>query len=189
MRRYLKKCRLYVYNKKHQTQIDSIYANLNALYGRHVHIASGTIVEDSVSIGDYSYVNTNSRIENCIIGKFCSISSGVYISPIEHKYQFITTHPITDKVDSSRFSRKSVKIGNDVLIGLNAIILEGISIGNGAVVGAGAIVTHDIRPYEIVGGIPARHIKFRFSEEKISFLQNLAWWDWDKEKIDRNLEF
>ncbi len=152
VRKILKKYKLYVYNKKHQTRIESMNASLSAFYGKNVLIGSGTTVEDSVSIGDYSYVNNNSYIENCRIGKFCSISSGVYISPMEHNYQFITTHPITDIADSSRFHRNPVIIGNDVLISLNAIILEGVTIGNGAVIGAGAVVTHDVLPYEICGG-------------------------------------
>lgn len=190
MEKYLKKCKLYIYNKRNDTQIESLTASLKATYGKQVRIAPGTTVEDSVSIGDYSYVNSNSYIENCVIGKFCSISSGVSISPIEHNYQFITTHPITDKMDRSRFNRTPVIIGNDVLISHNAIILEGAkTIGNGAVIGAGAVVTHDVLPYEVVGGIPASHIKFRFSSEKILYLQKLSWWDWDIQKIINNLEF
>ena len=135
-------------------------------------------------------VNVNSYIENCTIGKFCSISSGVFISPIEHNHQFITTHPITDKIDPSRFIRIPIIIGNDVLISHNVTILQKVSsIGNGAIIAAGAVVTHDVLPYEIVGGVPAKHIKFRFPPEKISYLQNLSWWDWDIEKIKNNLEF
>lgn len=154
--RCLKTCfknfQLYNYNRTHQTKIESLSASLKASYGKFVAIASGTTVEDSVSIGDYSYINHNSYAENCIIGKFCSISSNVHISPIEHSLQFFTTHTITDQVDRSRFHRNPVVIGNDVWIGVHVVILEGVSIGDGAVIGAGAVVTHDILPYEIVGG-------------------------------------
>lgn len=188
-KKYLKQFQLYRYNHTHETKIESLEASLKASYGKHINIAPNTTIEDSVSIGDYSYINSYSYVENCIIGKFCSISSGVHISPMEHQLHFITTHPITDKIDTSRYQRNPVVIGNDVLICLNVTILEGISIGNGAVIGAGAIVTHDVLPYEIVGGIPAKHLRFRFSKEKIDFLQNLSWWDWDIETINRNLEF
>ena len=188
-KKLIKQFQLYKYNEKNQTQIESLSASLKASYGKHVNIAPNTTVEDSVSIGDFSYINTNSYVENCIIGKFCSISSGVHISPIEHQLGFITTHPITDKIDTSRYHRNPVVIGNDVLICLNVTILEGISIGNGAVIGAGAVVTRNVLPYEVVGGIPAKHIKFRFSNETIEYLQNLSWWDWDIEKINNNLEF
>ncbi|WHY33849.1 CatB-related O-acetyltransferase [Cytobacillus firmus] len=151
-------------------------------------IADKTVVEDNVIIGDYSYVNSGSYIENCVIGKFCSISSGVYICPYEHNHQMRTTHPIIryGKTDSPRMP---VVIGNDVLISLNAVILEGVKIGDGAVIGAGAVVTKDVKSYEIVGGIPAKHIKFRFSSSDIEYLQSLKWWDWDIEKIKNNLDF
>ncbi|TCI49918.1 CatB-related O-acetyltransferase [Exiguobacterium sp. SH5S13] len=144
-----------------------------------------TVVKSNVEIGDYSYVNRSSYIENCTIGKFCSISSGVYISPFEHDYGLITTHPIV----SSQLTRKRVEIGNDVLISLNVVILEGVKIGNGAVIGAGAVVTKDVKPYEIVGGVPAKHIKYRFSSEEINCLEDLRWWEWNSTKIKKNLKF
>lgn len=114
-------------------------------------VEKGTIISDDVKIGDFSYVNAYSSLENCEIGKFCSISSGVYISPAEHNLKCVTTHPIV-KVNNDQIVRKKTIIGNDVLISLNVIILEGIQIGNGAVIAAGAVVTRDVEPYEVVGG-------------------------------------
>ena len=76
-----------------------------------------------------------------------------------------------------------------MLISLNAIILEGVTIGDGAVVGAGAVVTKDVMPYEIVGGVPARHIKYRFNKDEIKAIRDLEWWNWDIEKIKNNKEF
>lgn len=179
---------LYFYNKKHSTKIYSLSASVKAKYGLNVLISDTTVVEDNVKIGNNSYVNRGSYIENCTIGNFCSISSGVYISPFEHDHKLRTTHPIV-RLNQASLSRPKVYIGNDVLISLNAVILEGVRIGNGAVIGAGAVVTKDVKPYEIVGGVPAKHIKYRFSPEEIDHLEELKWWDWDIEKIKRNIDF
>lgn len=143
-----KNIKMKYYNKVHNTQIKSIYASLDAFYGTNVLVDKGTRIAKDVSIDDYSYVNTNSSLENCNVGKFCSISSGVYVSPYNHNLSGITTHPVGDY----KRDRKLTIIGNDVLISLNAIIMEGVHIGNGAVIGAGAIVTHDVGPYEVWGG-------------------------------------
>lgn len=77
-------------------------------------------------------------------------------------------------------------IGNDVWIDMNAIVMRGVKIGDGAVIAAGAVVTKDVAPYSIVGGNPAKLIKYRFTEEVIGKLLEIKWWDWDEEKIRRN---
>lgn len=106
-------------------------------------------------------MNHDSFIQNFSIGKFCSISSGVNISPYNHNLSGLTTHPIGDYEKQ----KKRIFIGNDVLISLNVTIMEGIHIGDGAVIGAGAIVTHDVGNYEIWGGVPARFIRYRVQEK------------------------
>ena len=80
-----------------------------------------------------------------------------------------------------------IEIGSDVWIGTNAVILSGVRIGDGAVVGAGAIVTKDVEPYEIVGGVPARHICYRFSKEMIVSFLRIKWWNWSLSKIEENI--
>ncbi len=165
----LKKIYLRYYNIKNHTRILSTDASIYASYGTGVLIDYGTIVNSNVSIGDYSYVNKHSSIENCSIGKYCSISSGVYICPFEHDLSAISTHPLFE--NKERVCRKQVRVGNDVLISLNAIVLEGVRIGDGAVIAAGAVVTKDVQPYEIVGGVPAKHIRYRCSSEIISQLE------------------
>lgn len=184
----IKQTMLMVYNISHSTKLHSIYASTKATYGKSVLISERTNITDNVAIGDYSYVNAGSYVENCIIGKFCSISSGVYICPFEHDYKMKTTHPVV-RWGMQALPRPQVIIGNDVLISLNAIILEGITIGDGAVIGAGAVVTKDVKPYEIVGGVPAKHIKYRFSDEQISKMLELKWWDWDIQQIQKNIGF
>lgn len=180
----LKKSYLWIYNHRNHTSIKSINASVNAAYGPGVLIDKNTIVESDVSIGDYSYVNKNSSVENCEIGKYCSISSGVFICPFEHDLESISTHPLFESRETRPKRRKKVVIGNDVLISLNAIILEGVHIGNGAVIAAGAVVTKDVQPYEIVGGIPAKHIGYRCSEKTIEYLNEYQWWNLGREVID-----
>ena len=146
----VRKIKYLFYNRQNKTDIHSIKASLRAKYGERVHIAGNVVVTDDVEIGDYSYVNRDSSIENCIIGKYCSISSGVWICPYEHPLYTRTTHPVI--CNTIHVKRDPVIIGNDVLISLNAIILSGVKIGDGAVIGAGAVVTRDVLPYSVVGG-------------------------------------
>lgn len=180
-----KKMLIRQYNTKHKTNIRSVYASLSAKYGRDVRIEKDTRIASDVVIGDYSYVNDHSSIENAEIGKFCSISSGVYISPYNHNLRGITTHPVGDV----NRKRQKVNIGNDVLISLNVTVVEGIHIDDGAVIGAGAVVTHDIGKYEVWGGVPARFIKYRISNDDVRHkLAELQWWDMPDEERNRIIE-
>lgn len=79
-------------------------------------------------------------------------------------------------------------IGNDVWIGYEAVILAGVAIGDGAIIGSRAVVTKDVLPYTIVGGVPAKSIRKRFSDEVIQKLQETKWWDWPKERIAKSIE-
>ena len=148
-------------------------------------------------IGEYTYgvpyvLNSSDRY-HLVIGKFCSIAPDVLIMiDGNHRTEFITTYPLDYYVEGiernpENYSLKGdVKIGNDVWIGQRAILLPGVTVGDGAVIGAGSVVSKDVGDYEIVGGNPARHIRFRFSEEEIRLLKNIRWWDWPVEKIRRN---
>jgi acetyltransferase-like isoleucine patch superfamily enzyme len=140
------------------------------------------------SIGKHTYIQKSSTVVNAEVGKFCSIASFVSIGPGVHKIDGVTTHPAfylkntpllltfsdTDIFESS----KRTIIGNDVWIGEKAIILDGVSIGNGAVIASGAVVHKDVPPYAIFGGVPAKLIRYRFSEEIILKLLQSEWWDW-----------
>jgi len=84
-------------------------------------------------------------------------------------------------------NKGDIVVGNDVWIGYEAVILSGVTVGDGAVIGARAVVTKDVPPYTIVGGVPAKPIIKRFSEESIKKLQSIRWWDWPKEKISENI--
>lgn len=145
------------------------------------------------TIGRGSYVGRNAAISMTDIGRFCSIGPnlvcgwgihplhGISTSPCfysTHKSARKTYSPV-DKVEE----RKKITIGNDVFIGMNVSILDGVTIGNGAVIGAGAVVNRDIPPYAIAVGVPARVVKYRFSPEVITKLEEIKWWDWDDNKL------
>jgi len=130
------------------------------------------------------------------VGCFCSIASGVKIFlGGNHRTDWITTYPFSVLRESAKHvkghpaSRGDVIIGHDVWIGDDAVILSGVRIGNGAVIGASAVVTHDVPPYSIVAGNPAKVVRIRFREEDISILQSLEWWSWDDAKISAAIPF
>ncbi len=140
-------------------------------------------------LGDFSYVARNSQIYNTKVGKFTCIGPNVNTGMGAHpSSEFVSSHPLFYStlgqssglviVEKNLFDEfPTTEIGNDVWIGNNVTIKYGIKIGNGAIIGSGAVVTKDIEPYSIVGGIPAKIIKYRFTKEKIEFLQNFKWWD------------
>lgn len=149
-------------------------------------------------IGRHSYTGSNTKIIRAEVGSFASISWNVSIGGANHDYTRMTTHAfLYNDVDClrpegmppvyDRFKETCV-IGHDVWIGTGAIILRNVTIGTGAVVAAGAVVTADVPPYAIVAGVPAKILKYRFSEERIAELQEMGWWDWPDEKIRENIE-
>lgn len=149
------------------------------------------------SIGDYTYLSKNVSIMNTSIGKFCSIGQGVNICLGRHPSStFVSTHPAffsTNKQNGMTFADQeyfsemgSTIIGNDVWIGSDAIILDDITIGDGAIIGAGAVVTKNVPPYAIVVGVPAKTIKYRFSQAEILFLENFKWWNKSEEWLQAN---
>lgn len=128
------------------------------------------------------------------IGSFCSISSGVQIYlGGNHRSDWVTTSPLNVFFEQKEnFQHEQTKgdvvIGNDVWICGNATILSGVTIGHGAVIGNGALVSCDVAPYSIVAGNPARHIRYRFSEDEIEQLLSIAWWDWPESILRKHLD-
>lgn len=152
-------------------------------------INSGCSVHNS-TIGRYSYMGYNCEIINTEIGSFCSLASGIHIGLAEHPIEWVSTSPVFQDVANSSIRKRLARnvvpkgkrtiIGHDVWIGTNAIIKKGISVGTGAVIASGAVVTKDVPPYAIVGGCPARLIRYRFKEEMVQELLNTKWWDLDE---------
>ena len=121
------------------------------------------------------------------IGRYCQFGPYAAINTNSHPTEYLTTYINKRLLTGAMYAHKTSKkvvIGNDVWIGKNAIILGGVTIGNGAIVAAGSVVTKDVDPYHIAAGVPARQIKKRFSDEIISELMELEWWNLDKSDID-----
>ena len=146
-----------------------------------------------VQLGDYSYIAKNSSVSNCVIGKFCSIGPNFCCGLGLHPTNGISTAPmfystakqngITLCTENKVEEAKLTSIGNDVFIGANVTVLDGVHIGDGAIIGAGAVVTKDIPPYAIAAGVPARVFKYRFNLETIEKLLERKWWNDPDEKL------
>ena len=152
---------------------------------------------NEVTLGDFTYIAGNTNISKTTIGKFCSIGPDCKIGLGKHPTKdFVSTHPVffsTLKQAQVTFADRNyfdefayIIIGNDVWLGANVIVVDGVKIGDGAVVAAGSVVTKDIPPYAIVGGVPAKIIKYRFEKEEIEKLLQLKWWDMDVEYLKEN---
>ncbi|WP_158974674.1 CatB-related O-acetyltransferase [Cellulophaga sp. L1A9] len=152
------------------------------------------VVINHASIGTFTYINYGSLIQHAEIGNFCSISHGVRIGLGAHPTNLISTSPLFYKVQNA-FNYKlidkdvefkqnqKITIGHDVWIGAESLIMDGVTIGHGVVVAAGAVVTKNVPAYAIVGGVPAKIIRYRFNNEKINMLLNSEWWNMDLKDI------
>ena len=166
-------------------------------------IAKNAVVSRAY-IGRNTYINPDSDLTNCKIGRFCSIGPGISVIADSHPSSvFVSTSPSffsTNRQNGQTFVTKNkfedrlsvdgydIVIGNDVWVGTKAMIKGGITIGDGAIVAMGAVVTKDVPPYAIVGGVPAKIIKFRFTEEQIAKLLDIQWWnqsdEWLRSHVD-----
>lgn len=169
-----------------------------------------------ITVGDYTiyndFVNDPTEFEKnnvlyhypingdkLAIGKFCSIACGAkfIFTSANHSLNSLSTYtfPIffeeweleKGDITSAWENKGDIVIGNDVWIGYEAVIMSGVTIGDGAIIGTRAVVTKDVTPYTIVGGVPAKPIRKRFSEEVIAELLELRWWNWPEERIRRNI--
>lgn len=174
-----------------------------AFYDNQTNISEKTRIQRFVvlrkcTLGNYSYIGYKSNIYHAEIGKFCSISKEVCIGLPSHPINFLSTSPIfVNRINGTGYSwtnqdlfdpmPKKVMIGHDVWIGMKSTIMGGVHVGNGAVIAAHSVVTRDVPPYAIVGGVPAKIIKYRFSEGIIARLLQSEWWnhpdDFLKKKI------
>jgi len=166
-------------------------------FGKNVNIYPSCTLNGYCHIGDYTTINRSTWIRNADIGKFTSIANECIINPENHNidkaistygliYQFEGVNA-SEKNNLEHHEDKRVVIGNDVWIGLRSVILSGVKIGDGAVIAANAVVTKDVEDYAVVGGVPAKLIKYRFEKSVINKLMKIKWWDWEKDKIIENI--
>lgn len=172
-----------------------------------------TIDNPNIIIGDYTYYDDPEDSENfernvlyhfpfigdkLIIGKFCALARGVkfIMNGANHKISGISTYPfyifgqgwenVMPAAEELPY-KGDTEIGNDVWIGYEALFMPGVKIGHGAIISSRSVVTGDVPAYAIVGGNPAKVIRYRFDAETIAKLEDIAWWNWPVEKISRNL--
>ncbi len=170
------------------------------------------IKNPQIIVGDYTYYDDPDDVYNfeknvlylfefiqdkLIIGKFCQIATGTrfIMNGANHPLDGVSTYPFKvfgkswQDASLTPVTKGDTVIGHDVWIGNSVTFMPGVQVGDGAIIATGSIVTKDVEPYSIVGGNPAKPIRKRFDDETIAFLLELKWWDWDMDKITKNLEF
>jgi len=173
------------------------------------------VTAENIEVGDYTYYDDPDGPDlfqtkcvlhhypfigdRLIIGKFCAIAEGArfIMNGANHAMSGFSTYPFNifghgweegfDPETWHRELRGDTVIGNDVWIGMEAVILPGVTIGDGAIIGAKSVVTHDVAPYAVFAGNPAKLVKTRFDRVIVSRLLSIAWWNWPVDKIARNL--
>jgi phosphonate metabolism protein (transferase hexapeptide repeat family) len=165
--------------------------------GAWTAVGARTSIAES-ALGDYSYVVSDCQVIYSQIGKFCSIAAQSRLNPGNHPLERVAMHHFTYRsasygmgADDPNFfgwrRKHQVVLGHDVWIGHGAVVLPGVTIGTGAVVGAGAVAAHDVPPFAVAVGVPARIVRFRFDDRRIARLLALAWWDWPHEQLAHSL--
>jgi acetyltransferase-like isoleucine patch superfamily enzyme len=160
------------------------------------HYPQRSLAEGQVEIGAYTYGNPDikffDKATRLRIGKFCSIAEQVTLFlGGEHRSDWITTYPFNklspefSRITGHPATKGDIIIGNDVWIGYGATVLSGVQIGDGAIIGARALVSKDVPPYAIVGGNPAKLLKYRFSPETVRRFLAVKWWDWEPERLSQ----
>ncbi len=163
-------------------------------FSKEIYLGAFSRIENT-TIGNYTRIKPLCNIFNAEIGKYCSIAKGTKIGLGKHPTYLLSTNSIFYKQGiSDSFARpidfnefETVHIGNDVWIGLESVIMDGVTIGDGAIIAARSVVTKDVPPYSIVGGAPAKVIKYRFDQAIIDLLLKIKWWELNDDEIKEKL--
>jgi virginiamycin A acetyltransferase len=152
---------------------------LDIIAEKPVYFYGRVAASNGVTIGKYTYVNSGFLGHGISIGRYCSLSYNVSIGPQEHPTRFLSTYTAlyAEKEYLQKTRTGKTVIGNDVWVGMNAVVLRNVTVGDGAIIGAGAVVTRDVPPYAIALGVPARVVKYRFDKETREALLQLKWWE------------
>lgn len=173
-----------------------------------------TVDNPQIQVGEYSYYDDSEDSEGfernvlylfpfigdrLIIGRYCAIARGAtfVMNGANHRMSGFSTYPFnifgngwersTPLPEELPYKGDTV-VGNDVWIGYQALLMPGVNVGDGAIIAARSVVSADVPAYAIVGGNPARVLRMRYEPEQVRRLQGIAWWDWDADKVSRNLE-
>ena len=147
------------------------------MHGENIQIQTGSRVDGSSEVGGNTYIGCYCYITRAKIGRYVSIANNVSIGQGEHQLDRISTSSLFYKDPWSMLTSKDCEIGSDVWIGVDAVILRGVKIGTGAVIAANAVVTKDVPDFAVVAGVPARIIKYRFTESQILKILASNWWE------------
>lgn len=171
--------------------------NSNCILENKCHILEDSRLNNT-EIARFSYVGRSCLIQNAKIGSFCSIANDVIAGLGTHPISYFSTSPLfyrkkntfnyqVASEDLEFEEYKLIRIGSDVWIGARAVILDGVEIGHGAIIAANSVVNKNVPPYSIVGGIPARVIRYRFTDDIIEKLLQEKWWEWEITRIIREM--
>lgn len=185
------------------TNIQQIGRSLE--YEAPVRLSTAVLI-GACRIGAFTYIGGGSEIRNASIGRFCSVAANVAIGPAEHPVDWLSSHPF--QFDGVRYfdsdenwqsfinpelrfrgNSAATEVGSDVWIGRNAIIKQGVKVGNGAIIAGGSFVSKDVPDYAIMGGVPARIIRYRFDSETIKLLKSIGWWNYRLESHKNSINF
>lgn len=173
---FIKKIFHFFILKKRNCKIPFFFVSFRSIGGRNITVSSGSCIDSLSNIGSYTFIGKCCNITKTDIGNYVSIANNVSIGQGEHNLYAFSTSSIFYENPYQELTKGTCLIGHDVWIGVDAIVLRGVSVGIGAVVAANAVVTRDVPPYAVVAGVPARVIKYRFSDDKIEELIKSEWW-------------